>query len=353
MITNKTRLWPVIGILAFMSANADQVKVDDVIVQGAACIGFDCAGNGSEPLVDGELKVKETNLRIRFVDTTVNPVLDTEQALGQKWNVEANSSANGGESYLGFQLKQEKTGDVMPEDAGRVPEYSCDVPGATANINDFFFEELLTGGFIAVGDPIEVPAFANPPVCSGSFPDPIRCEVECVPGTFVSVRSLLTLSPNDTSEPASNGVALGYESAGERDVVSVGRADLARRISHVAAGLSGTDVLTVAGLNGLSQQLAGFNAELDDIDARIGILESDVFQTLLSTVLGIGPGNSFTGKATNARAAYVRGDIRSACNILDALQNQIAAQTGKKISVAQAAQLNAEVLDVKNDIGCT
>lgn len=353
MITNKTRLWPVIGILAAMSVNADQVILDDVIVQGAACIGLDCAVNGSEPLVDGELKVKENNLRIRFIDTTVNPVLDTEQALGQKWNVEANSSANGGESYFGFQLKQEKTGNVLAEDEGRVPEYGCDVAGATANINDFLFEELLTGGFIAVGDPIEVPAFAEPPVCSGTFPDNYRCEVECVPGNFVSVRSLLTLSPNDTSEPMSNGVALGYESAGEPDVVSVGRADLARRISHVAAGMSGTDVLTVAGLNGLSQQLAGFNAELDDIEARIAILESDVFRTLLSTVQGTGPGSSFTSKVTNAQAAYVRGNIRSACNILDAFQNQVAAQTGKKISVALAAQLNAEAQDVKNDIGCT
>ena len=353
MITNKTRLCPAILILAAMSANADQVKVDDVIVQGAACIGLDCATNGSEPFVGDELKLKENNLRIRFIDTTVNPVPESEQVLGQKWNVEANSSANGGESYFGFRLKQEKTGDVMAEDEGRVPEYGCDVEGATANTTDFFFEELLTGGSIAVGEAIEVPAFSDPPVCSGTLPGNYRCEVECVPSTFVSERSLLTLHNNDTFEPMVNGVALGYESAGEPEVVSVGRADLVRRISHVAAGLSSTDVLTVAGLNGLSQQLAGFNAELDDIEARIAILESDVFRTLLSAVQGVGPGGSFSSKVSNGQAAYLRGDIRSACNILDAFQNQVAAQTGKKVSVELAAQLNVEAEDVKYDIGCT
>jgi hypothetical protein len=348
MITKMTQLWPVIGVFAAMSAIADQVITEDLIVNGAACVGLDCVRVG-EPFVADELKLKENNLRIRFIDTTVNPVPESEQILGQKWNIEANSSVNGGASYFGFQLKQEKTGNVMAEDEGRVLEYDCD--GTSADFDDFLFEELLTGGFIAVGDPIEVPAFVQPLACSGTFPD-FRCDVECVPGTFVSERSLLRVGNSDEGEPfLGKGVALGYESANESGVVSVGRVDLQRRIAHVAAGLASTDVATVAGLNGLSQQLAGFNAELDEIEARIAIVE--VFHALSGTASGADFGGSLSSKVTNAEAAYQRGNIISACNILDAFQNQVVAQTGKKLAAELAAQLIAEAQAVKNQIGCT
>ena len=348
MITRMTQLWPVIGVLAAMSANADQVFNEDLIVKGAACVGLDWVGVG-EPFVGDELKLKENNLRIRFIDTTVNPVPESEQILGQKWNVEANSSRNGGASYLGFQLKQEKTGNVMAEDEGRVLEYDCD--GTSADFDDFLFEELLTGNFIAVGDPIEVPAFVQPLACSGTFPD-ARCDVECVPGTFISERSLLRVGNSDQGEPfLGKGVALGYESANESGVVSVGRADLQRRIAHVATGLASTDIVTVAGLNSLSQQLAGFNAELDDIEARIAIVE--VFDALADTASDAGLGESFSSKVANAEAAYQQGNTISACNMLDALQNQLAAQAGKKLSAEVAAELNAEAQDAKNQIGCT
>jgi hypothetical protein len=39
--------------------------------------------------------------------------------------------------------------------------------------------------------------------------------------------------------------------------------------------------------------------------------------------------------------------------MLDALQNQLAAQAGKKLSVEFAAELNAEAQNAKNQIGCT
>lgn len=347
MITKMTKLWPVIGILVAISARADEVVDDDLIVQGAACVGLDCVEN--QAFVGDELELKENNLRIRFIDTTVNPVPESEQILGQKWNVEANSSADGGASYFGFQLKQEKTGNVMAEDEGRVPEYDCD--GESVDLFDFFFEALLTGNFIAVGDPIEVPALVQPLQCTGIFPD-WTCIVECVPGTFVSERSVLRAGNGDAGEEfLGNGIALGFESANEPNVVSVGRADLLRRIAHVATGLANTDIATVAGLNGVSQQLADFNAELDDIEARIAIVE--VFRILAATASNAGPGTSFSSKAKNAEAAYRRGNIISACNILGALQNEAAAQSGKKLTVELAAQLDAEAQDVKDQIGCT
>ena len=52
MIKKMTKLWPAIGFFAAVSAGADQVVPDDLIVQGAACVGFDCVTG--EPFVDYE-----------------------------------------------------------------------------------------------------------------------------------------------------------------------------------------------------------------------------------------------------------------------------------------------------------
>ena len=49
-------------------ARADQVILDDLIVDGSACIGFDCV-NGESFGFD-TIRIKENNLRIRAQDTS-------------------------------------------------------------------------------------------------------------------------------------------------------------------------------------------------------------------------------------------------------------------------------------------
>lgn len=67
----------------------DFVINDDLIVDGSACIGFDC--------VDGEsfgfdtIRLKENNLRIKFEDTSVAGSYPNND-----WQLTANDSANGG-----------------------------------------------------------------------------------------------------------------------------------------------------------------------------------------------------------------------------------------------------------------
>ncbi len=67
----------------------DQVILDDLIVDGSACIGFDC--------VDGEsfgfdtLRLKENNLRIKFQDTSASASFPSND-----WQLTANDSSNGG-----------------------------------------------------------------------------------------------------------------------------------------------------------------------------------------------------------------------------------------------------------------
>ncbi|MGI9351142.1 MAG: hypothetical protein ACR2O3_06235, partial [Rhizobiaceae bacterium] len=82
-----------ISTLSYMPANADQVILDDLIVDGSECIGFDCV-NGENFGFD-TLKLKENNLRILFDDTSTAASFPRND-----WRIRINDSANGGESYF-------------------------------------------------------------------------------------------------------------------------------------------------------------------------------------------------------------------------------------------------------------
>jgi len=77
-----------VGVIDSDSGIRDQVIADDLIVDGSACIGFDCV-NGEDFGFD-TIRLKENNLRIKFMDTSINnfPAND--------WQITANDSAAGG-----------------------------------------------------------------------------------------------------------------------------------------------------------------------------------------------------------------------------------------------------------------
>ncbi len=68
---------------------ADQLILDDLIVDGSACIGFDCV-NGESFGFD-TLRLKENNLRIKFQDTS-----NSASFPSRDWQLTANDSSNGG-----------------------------------------------------------------------------------------------------------------------------------------------------------------------------------------------------------------------------------------------------------------
>ncbi len=68
---------------------SDQVIADDLIVDGSACIGFDCV-NGESFGFD-TIRLKENNLRIKFQDTSTAASFPSTD-----WQLTANDSANGG-----------------------------------------------------------------------------------------------------------------------------------------------------------------------------------------------------------------------------------------------------------------
>jgi hypothetical protein len=74
----------------------DHLIYDDLIVDGSACIGFDCV-NGESFGFD-TLRLKENNLRLHFDDTST-----TASFPRNDWTIVANDSANGGLSYLAFE----------------------------------------------------------------------------------------------------------------------------------------------------------------------------------------------------------------------------------------------------------
>ena len=86
-----------------LGAAPDNVIPDDLIVQGSACVGLDCV-NG-EVFGFDTIRLKENNDRIQFDDTSTSAGFPTNN-----WQIRANSSASGGESFLGF-VDQGSTGN--------------------------------------------------------------------------------------------------------------------------------------------------------------------------------------------------------------------------------------------------
>ena len=75
---------------------ADQVILDDLIVDGSACIGFDCV-NGESFGFD-TLRLKENNLRLHFDDTSSSASFPSND-----WRIVVNDSSNGGASYFAIE----------------------------------------------------------------------------------------------------------------------------------------------------------------------------------------------------------------------------------------------------------
>ena len=241
------------GLLTAVTVSADQVFNDDLIVQGvintpaSVCVGTDCINN--EAFNGDTLRLKENNLRIRFVDTTA------PNALGQSWNITANGSNNGGRSYFNIELKSLEKDTVLISD-GTYPAYDCSQT-----------PPVLIMQTVPAGDPV-------------MQIDPLTNECQTVPD--YTVKPIIQLGTTST-----NGVALGYDSQLTQDVVSVGKAGLARQLKHVAAGIADTDLVITKTLNdyspyaeqhakiaAMNQQLDALNTQLDGIETTLAAAEN-------------------------------------------------------------------------------
>ena len=141
----------------------DVVTADDEIIQGSLCVGLDCVVN--ENFGFDTIRVKENNDRIQFDDTSTAAGFPTNN-----WQIRANSSASGGESFLGVvdqgSTGNSETGTVVFQVTAGAPANSLrvastgkiglrtatpvlDVHMNTADTPAIRFEQNNTGGFSA------------------------------------------------------------------------------------------------------------------------------------------------------------------------------------------------------------
>lgn len=141
----------------------DVVTADDAIIQGSLCAGLDCVNN--ESFGFDTIRLKENNTRISFNDTSVPPFPTND------WTIRANSSASGGESFLGFVDRgasnpADETGTIVFSVAAGAPANSIKVDSAgrvgfrtstpvldlhtnTGNTPAIRLEQNSSGGFTA------------------------------------------------------------------------------------------------------------------------------------------------------------------------------------------------------------
>ncbi|WP_143026658.1 thrombospondin type 3 repeat-containing protein [Ferrimonas sediminum] len=222
--------------------SADQIIEENLIINGAQCVGYDCV-NGE--VFSGELlRLKENNLRIRFFD---GEPLDAED---QGWEVTANSQYNGGESFLGFVSRNDDVEEVQFSDGTYRFYYDCStVPGTYTGI------------------PVTVPAG-----------EPILDWRTCEPLLNVMHKPALRLGPASDTD---NSVTLGYHSEFSVGAVSVGKAELLRQIKHVAAGLAETDLLIrkqmLSPARVLETRLDALEAEVAELERLVTAAENSDF----------------------------------------------------------------------------
>jgi hypothetical protein len=77
-----------------------------------------------------------------------------------------------------------------------------------------------------------------------------------------------------------------------------------------------------------------------------------LFDALQAAVTGVGPGHSLADKVALAKSYFDAGDTANACGTLNAFINEVNAQTGKKITPAQAADFIAQAQAIEAQIGC-
>lgn len=229
-----------------LPSEADQIKADDLIVQGNLCVGFDCV-NG-EDFSLGTVKLKENNTRIRWYDTSAvagepvrqllpNAYLDG--TVGESWRMDANQSSNGGQNAFYINQQSLESGLVLSD--GTAPDYDCSDPTV------------------------------NPKPVVGTIPagQPVENEFNCLQVEQFLQRDALVLGGAEGS-----GAAVGIGAERAEGEVSLGNVELRRRLVHVATALSESDVLIKMQLDGglLQEQ----QKRLDEIEALLNMAEQEI-----------------------------------------------------------------------------
>jgi hypothetical protein len=135
----------------------DQVIPDDLIVQGSACVGFDCVVN--ESFGFDTIRLKENSTRIKFEDTSSGAGFPAND-----WQLTANDSASGGANKFSIEditgskvpftvTAGAATNSIFVDSTGRVGFRTAtpvlDLHVSTSNTPAIRLEQTNAGGFTA------------------------------------------------------------------------------------------------------------------------------------------------------------------------------------------------------------
>lgn len=102
--------------------------------------------------------------------------------------------------------------------------------------------------------------------------------------------------------------------------------------------------------NVVSGRFVGRVVGLDDFSRLLP--PSEMFDSLLEQVTGVGPGRSLQRKIENARAYFLASDLAATCAMLRASSAEVRAQSGKSIPSVTANKLLAETAALRLAIEC-
>ena len=261
------------------------------------CIGQDCVNN--EVFGDTSVKLKENNTRITMLDSNVAQNAGQETVLGENWNIEANSTRNGGEHYFGIQVKSLIRDSALSN--GVQINYLCDqIEGVGFLLITF---EFPSDGLVPYGQPFKLVKLADPVVIYG----PGLFGYECVTPEFVEqpeppqslpfelistvIPSLVMGRNYDvqvddfnggfTTESFVGNVIIGTQARsfepGATGRVMAGTATLKRQLKFVADAIASTDLVNIRSmklprLEMIKAQIADFNATLDKVEGKINVI---------------------------------------------------------------------------------
>ena len=221
-------------LLSAPLAQADQQILDDLIVDGSACIGQDCV-NGESFGFD-TIRIKENNLRIKAQDTSTSASFPTRD-----WQITFNESSNGGQNKFSID-------DI---DGGRTPfTIEANAPSHSLYVDD--------GGRIGLGTSTPV---VEVHVKDGDTPT-VRLEQD---GTSGFTPQTFDVAANETNffiRDATNGSTLPFRirpgaPTSSIDVANSGDVGLGTsspdRELHVTRSDASSTVMLLENTNGTAQ----------------------------------------------------------------------------------------------------
>jgi uncharacterized membrane protein len=143
-----------------------------------------------------------------------------------------------------------------------------------------------------------------------------------------------------------SGVVTGFANSGGVTVGFIGKPGSGFDLIRLPG--AGANATICSGINNAPQILCSFSEPDTGVGHAFIVSRPDVaLSDLLAQATNVGPGGSLEDKVREAQADYASGDAASGCSVLDALVNEVNAQTFKKLAPAAAASIRRSAISIE------